>query len=104
MRFRKLRIAWSVFWGLACVLVILLWVRSHSWRDLCIVRLPGQVHYGVSSYCGNLLMGEVEEWSSLHFWTHHCHRIRTNDKRAWPLYPELYFDGWGNINCVRVPF
>src|SRR3954451_3787256 len=31
LRFRKLRIAWSVFWGLACVLLILFWVRSY-WR------------------------------------------------------------------------
>jgi hypothetical protein len=31
MKFRKLRIAWSVFWGLACVLLIALWVRSY-WR------------------------------------------------------------------------
>src|SRR5262245_38644037 len=31
MKFRKLRIAWSVFWGLACVLLIVLWVRSY-WR------------------------------------------------------------------------
>src|ERR1041385_2708148 len=31
MRFRKLRIAWSVVWGLACVLLIVLWVRSY-WR------------------------------------------------------------------------
>jgi hypothetical protein len=31
MRFRKLRIAWSVFWGLASVLLIVLWVRSY-WR------------------------------------------------------------------------
>jgi len=29
MRFRKLRIAWSVFWGLACVLLLALWVRSY---------------------------------------------------------------------------
>jgi hypothetical protein len=28
MRFRKLRIAWSVLWGLAAVLLIVLWVRS----------------------------------------------------------------------------
>ena len=28
MRFRKLRIAWSVVWGLATVLLIVLWVRS----------------------------------------------------------------------------
>jgi hypothetical protein len=31
--FRKLRIAWSVGWGLACVLLIVLWVRSHWWVD-----------------------------------------------------------------------
>jgi len=29
MRFRKLRIAWSVGCGLACVLLIALWVRSY---------------------------------------------------------------------------
>jgi hypothetical protein len=33
MRFRKLRIAWSVFWGLACVLLIALWVRSYLRTD-----------------------------------------------------------------------
>jgi hypothetical protein len=29
MRLRKLRIAWSVGWGIACVLLIVLWVRSY---------------------------------------------------------------------------
>ncbi len=33
MRFRKLRIAWSVFWGLAAVLLVVLWVRSYWWVD-----------------------------------------------------------------------
>jgi hypothetical protein len=33
MRFRKLRIAWSVLCGIACVLLIVLWVRSHRWVD-----------------------------------------------------------------------
>ena len=31
MRFRKLRIAWSVVCGLVAVLLIVLWVRSY-WR------------------------------------------------------------------------
>jgi hypothetical protein len=31
MRFRKLRIAWSVAWGLAAVLLIVLWVRSYQY-------------------------------------------------------------------------
>ena len=33
MRFRKLRIAWSVVWGLAVVLLVVLWVRSYWWMD-----------------------------------------------------------------------
>jgi hypothetical protein len=30
MRFRKLRIAWSVAWGVVAVLLIVLWVRSYD--------------------------------------------------------------------------
>src|SRR6476660_6623621 len=30
MKFRKLRIAWSAVWGIACVLLIALWVRSYQ--------------------------------------------------------------------------
>jgi hypothetical protein len=33
MRFRKLRIAWSVVWGVAAVLLFVLWVRSYKHDD-----------------------------------------------------------------------
>jgi hypothetical protein len=33
MRFRKLRIAWSVGCVIACVLLIVFWVRSYWWAD-----------------------------------------------------------------------
>jgi hypothetical protein len=33
MKYRELRIGWSVFWGLACLLLIALWVRSYSHGD-----------------------------------------------------------------------
>jgi hypothetical protein len=33
MRFRKLRIAWSFACGITCVLLIVLWVRSHFVLD-----------------------------------------------------------------------
>src|SRR3954462_321843 len=33
MRFRKLRIAWSVIWGLACVLIVVFWGRSYWYAD-----------------------------------------------------------------------
>jgi hypothetical protein len=39
MRYRKLRIAWSVFWGLAAVFLIVLWVRSYEWRDRIVIPL-----------------------------------------------------------------
>jgi hypothetical protein len=34
MRYRKLRIAWSAGWGLAAVLLIVLWVRSYRGSDV----------------------------------------------------------------------
>ena len=38
MRFRKLRIAWSVACGIACVLLIVLWVRSYWSCDQVLLR------------------------------------------------------------------
>jgi hypothetical protein len=56
MRFRKLRIAWSVFWGIACVLLIVLWVRSYSRQAVSIgsiaienLRSSG-IHVVLSNY------------------------------------------------------
>jgi len=39
MRFRKLRIAWSIVCGIACVLLITLWVRSYWNVDSIITKL-----------------------------------------------------------------
>jgi hypothetical protein len=39
MRFRKLRIAWSVGWGVLGLLLILFWVRSHRAEDRAQGRL-----------------------------------------------------------------
>jgi len=33
MKFRKLRIAWSVVWAIAAAMLIALWVRSYWWCD-----------------------------------------------------------------------
>jgi len=63
MRFRKLRIAWSVFWALACVLLIVLWVRSYWWVEE--VSLPHihtqtvQVGYG----CGDIAISVINSGS-----------------------------------------
>jgi hypothetical protein len=34
IRFRKLRIAWSVTWGVVAVLLVVLWVQSNHGEDL----------------------------------------------------------------------
>src|SRR3954467_11232338 len=40
MTFRKLRIAWSVGCGIACVLLIALWIRSYWHIDIIETRKP----------------------------------------------------------------
>ena len=40
MRFRNLRIAWSVACGIPCVLLIALWARSYWWSDVVCVMTP----------------------------------------------------------------
>src|SRR4051812_34028569 len=58
MRFRKLRIAWSAFWGLACVLLIVLWVRSYRWIDK--VYRVGTVNTTIlDSDFGDLILNRV---------------------------------------------
>ena len=59
MRFRKLRIAWSVGWGIPAVLLIVLWVRSCSKRVFVYYR-EGTTATGVSSQADGL----VAFWNS----------------------------------------
>lgn len=50
MRFRKLRIAWSVAWGILCLLLTVLSVRSYWWQDgLNWVQGPSRNVYAVRS-------------------------------------------------------
>jgi hypothetical protein len=64
LKFRKLRIAWAVLGGFACVTLIALWVRSY-WRvehilwnrkaeSFCVSTYPGQVM--IESINGPVLM------------------------------------------------
>jgi hypothetical protein len=51
LRFRRLRIAWSVFSGLACVLLMVLWVRSYSVRH-DVYHLGTAKITGLNADCG----------------------------------------------------
>ena len=60
MNHRKLRIAWSVAWGIVAVLLVVLWVRSYSRRD--ILTLAAKMQTVVSSLGGTI---SVNRFSSL---------------------------------------
>jgi hypothetical protein len=54
MRYRKLRIAWSVGWGIVCLLLIVLWVRSYWWMDSFDAQLAQSRPLYVTSRHGGL--------------------------------------------------
>jgi len=59
MRFRKLRIAWSVAWGVVVVLVAVLWVRSYSVRTFAAGQITTTSALRLESSLGRV---EVETW------------------------------------------
>ena len=54
MRYRKLRIAWSVVMGIACVLLIVLWVRSYWIQYIVRVPVTSERSIAASSEVGHL--------------------------------------------------
>jgi hypothetical protein len=54
VRFRKLRIAWSVAWGIACLLIVVLWVRSTAYVDVLTVRATSSRTLSIASIPGVL--------------------------------------------------
>ena len=62
MRFRKLRITWSVVCGVACVLLIVLWARSYYSRDMTRGCIFGRhLHMSVTSLNGEVATA-FDEW------------------------------------------
>lgn len=57
MRYRKLRITWSVCWAVISVLFVVAWVRSYSWEDA--ITAPGD---------GSRRLGSAEGWMTIR-WT-----------------------------------
>src|SRR6476660_4929266 len=92
MRFRKLRIAWSVMCAIACVLLIVMWVRSYSHRDtfekidalgitVCSIQ-RGTLMF--ARMLGNVAFDEIGHWN----WTVDYEAIQSNFTAA------TYADEW----------
>ena len=56
MKYRKLRIAWSVVWGVVAVLLIGLWMRSYWYVDCYGVPI-GRVNFIAQSLRGSIVLG-----------------------------------------------
>jgi len=72
MIFRKLRVAWSVVWGIACVLFVMWWVRSY-WRLDVITRITASGSTTVRADSGLVTltqMGSVRFFTDSATWAH----------------------------------
>jgi hypothetical protein len=54
MKYRKLRIAWSVAWGVVAVLLCVLWVRSYSWAYIFGINS----NHGFAAIDGSLIINK----------------------------------------------
>jgi hypothetical protein len=61
MKFRNLRIAWSVLWGIACLSLLLLWARSYSRADVWLAKLSATRTLRASSQWGEASL-LIEVW------------------------------------------
>src|SRR5262245_23954492 len=65
-RYRKLRIAWSVAWGVVVVLLCVLWVRSYGGRMSREVLVTPEYRYYVHSVAGTVAFErEQRVWISV---------------------------------------
>jgi hypothetical protein len=94
MRFRKLRIAWSVGCGIACVLLIVWWMRSYWYREGWIYESPGR--HQVLSQLGVCYFGRSGGYSTKWF----------SDAVATRRQPIMYYLANGGISrdSVAVPY
>jgi len=69
MKYRKLRIAWSLVWGVACLLLIVLWVRSYSRWDNLVGPFSGNRWIAARSFRGRLFVGVGPVWVLSWEWT-----------------------------------
>jgi hypothetical protein len=105
MRFRKLRIAWSVAWGLLAVLLIVFWVRSYWWGNRFDVQIAEERPLSISSSSGTL--GLRTNWDIASAYRHtpgqwsFTNYPITEDVRDWSWFSfqcELLWANWVGIN------
>jgi hypothetical protein len=102
MKFRKLRIAWSVGWGVVAVLLCVLWVRSY-WRCDGVLRVDKSIGQSIASNKGILYVSIFQAFSSpqpnlITGWERFSvvpHEIETGFRWSWePLFKWFQCPHW----------
>jgi len=106
MRFKKLRIAWSVAWGVVAVLLVVLWVRSYRLHEIGSWQVSKNRSVGVTSVLGRVLITSWNQPESAGSWRVHSEQVRSEHDRL--LLPENAI-GFGIIRFqanaeVHIPY
>jgi hypothetical protein len=98
MKYRKLRIAWSVVWGVVAVLLIVLCVRSYRVAD--VVQFDSSRGWGfiVNCYRGEFefATADVPAPTGQHFY----HQVVRASGVKWPGWPTVKF-GFGLLDANK---
>lgn len=102
MRYRNLRISWSVFWGVVCVLLVVLWVRSNWRAENVWVRTPGFGPVALSSVKCRVLVSHIDAVQLTSVWSAHSYTIEDAMGGAGDELPK--WPGFGFVNFGKGSF
>jgi hypothetical protein len=106
MKYHKLRIAWSVAWGVVTILFCALWIRSYWTYDVVNCPLTSLMHAGVQSATAHCSIYATEQGRPVTDWQFHSDEITDSDAiQAW--LSQVTFFGFGlsfSANTFHIIF
>ena len=82
---RGLRIAWSVWWGILCVLLVVLWLRSYSTSDRLHWSFLGKESIAAASKQGRFLLLRYDNVPQPNAWKNGWYSHSTTDEQSFPM-------------------
>ena len=103
MKYRKLRIAWSVAWGAVAVLLCVLWIRSY-WQIEHIFWNGEAKYLGISIHPGEVTLESDDTIFMPLGWSRFVLPIRGNDSTPDDEPKTLLGFGWQAEDTSRIVF
>src|SRR4051812_13479439 len=99
MRYCKLRIAWSVAWGVVAVSLCVLWVRSYRTADRLHGRVKGKQSFLVASKEGRVAAVVFQWHGAANWWQWDRFSYPVDDELSFPVGPMEQYEkslgfGW----------